>query len=755
MEFRLLGTVEIRVAGDSLPIGGAKPRTLLAALLVQHGRVIPAERLLEVIWGSSPPERARAILQTYVSSVRQLIRIGPDGASLTTRAPGYVLDIPADRLDRDIFERLVGEGRQAAGEGRHEEAAEILRGALAQWRGPALGGVRSDVLAGEAARLDEMRLAAVEERIAAELALGRLAEAAAELADLVRRHPFRERMRGQLMVALYGLGRQSEALLVYREARTSLVEELGVEPGPELQAVHRQILSGALRAVTPSRPPGRSTPAVDHAPAGSTHTGGGPAQLPADPADFTGRSREVAALTAALSPVPPAGSVPVQLILGPGGVGKSVLAAHVAHQVATEYPDGQLYADLRGTADQPAAAHEILGRFLRALDQASTVRLPSSGVERAERYRTLLAGRRVLVVLDNARDERQIRPLLPGSATCGVLVTSRRRLAGLAGSRTVELEVMPPQQAETLLSAVIGSDRATAEPDAVHRVVQFCGGLPLAVRVAGARLANRRSWPVHLLADRLADERHRLDELSAGDQDVRMCIATSYQQLDPSARVALRVCGMLGMNDFPSWILAAALDLPPTEAERVLERLVDVHLVDAVAVDQLGQVRYGLHDLVRLYAWEQARVEDPDRVIHGRVLRVVAAWHQIARSIRTGLTAPGTGTRPPSWVLPADGPAMDRIRVDPVAWLMAERQTWAATATLATAFGLEMPPRELILRPVIAGRSAAPGGTVPPPPPADAVPSVAAQTAPPRRPATGRPGADQGHPLDSLASAIA
>jgi len=315
----------------------------------------------------------------------------------------------------------------------------------------------------------------------------------------------------------------------------------------------------------------------------------------------------------------------VQLIVGGAGMGKSALAAHVAHQIIDEYPDGQLYADLRGLDGTPAESHEILGSFLRALSPGNPT-LPESTVERAARYRTLLAERRMLVVLDDARDERQIRPLLPGTETCGVLVTARRRLAGLAGCQVLELEGLPDTDGRLLFASLAGLDRTSAEPEATRQVVQLCGGLPLALRLAGARLASRRLWTVRLLADRLADESLRLDELSAGDHDMRDSIRRSYNQLDFRQRAALGICGLLGPRDISPWILCTALAISPIKAERVMEGLVDAYLMDVVRVDEVGQAHYAVHDLVRLYARERAPAD--------------------------GLIAKAAGDRLDAWLLP-------------------------------------------------------------------------------------------------------
>uniref|UniRef100_A8M887 Transcriptional regulator, SARP family n=1 Tax=Salinispora arenicola (strain CNS-205) TaxID=391037 RepID=A8M887_SALAI len=622
MEFHILGPVELRVDGQVTALGGAKPRTLLATMLVHHDQVIAADRLIEALWGASPPSRARSILQTYVSSLRRTIS-GSGGATVAAVPPGYSLRLMSSTLDRNVFEQLLSSAKQATSRGRHEIAADILSRALAQWHGPALGGVESSLLDSEAARLEELRLTALEDRVNANIALGRLAEVAAELTDLVRKHPFRERLHGQLMTVLCGLGRQSEALLVYRDARQSLVEELGVEPGPELRALHTQILRGGSGGLT--MPSADRLNTLSQRSSHDEQLEGRPAQLPAVPADFTGRAGEAKELVANLTAAANNGRVPVQLIVGGAGMGKSALAAHVAHQIIDEYPDGQLYADLRGLDGTPAESHEILGSFLRALSPGNPT-LPESTVERAARYRTLLAERRMLVVLDDARDERQIRPLLPGTETCGVLVTARRRLAGLAGCQVLELEGLPDTDGRLLFASLAGLDRTSAEPEATRQVVQLCGGLPLALRLAGARLASRRLWTVRLLADRLADESLRLDELSAGDHDMRDSIRRSYNQLDFRQRAALGICGLLGPRDISPWILCTALAISPIKAERVMEGLVDAYLMDVVRVDEVGQAHYAVHDLVRLYARERAPAD--------------------------GLIAKAAGDRLDAWLLP-------------------------------------------------------------------------------------------------------
>ncbi|MFG1842564.1 BTAD domain-containing putative transcriptional regulator [Micromonospora sp. NPDC049175] len=688
MEFRLLGPVEATIADHPVQLGGVKPRTLLAALLVEHGHVVPAERLVDVIWGDGPPGTARAVLQTYVATLRRSLGSGGVGTAIVTRSPGYLIQIGAATLDRDLFEELLTQGRRAAADGHPEEAVELIRRAGGQWRGAALGGVESELLAGEAARLEELRLTAAEERTGIELQLGRTNQVAAELADLVRRHPFRERMRGQLMRALSALGRRSDALAVYRAGRESMIDELGIEPGPEIQAIHEAILRDELEQHRPppsAGPAARALPSAPVSPALATPPARTvPAQLPPVPADFTGRSAERGRLAQALTAATVDRPAPIQVIVGPGGVGKSTLAAQVAHDVTASFPDGQLYAELRGMSGSPVEPREVLGRFLLALGTAVD-RLPDGVEERVELYRTRMAGRRSLILLDDAATEQQIRPLLPCTVGCVVVVTSRSPLGGLAGRVLTELSVLPEEESVELLVRLIGEQRAAAEDAATSRIVRQCGGLPLAIRVAGARLANRQRWPLTLLADRLADERRRLDELAVGDQEVRASIGLSYRGLEAGEAAVLRVLGLLGLPEFPAWVAAIALELSEEEAEQAIERLMDAQLTEFVQVDCTGHLRYRLHDLVRLYARERAEAEHPEPELRELVSRVTTSWLWLIDAVRRG--AP-TGP-PPAGVGPALDDLIERVLDQPRSWFAAEHDSLVRAVEVAAERGLD------------------------------------------------------------------
>jgi DNA-binding SARP family transcriptional activator len=673
MEFRLLGPVEVWDDKEQVPIGGTKPRTLLAALLLEHGRVVPARHLIDVMWSMDPPETAKGVIQTYISGLRRALHRPGRADVIRTRPAGYLIEAGAGDVDRVRFEQLAGQARRAVAAERYEEAVDRFRAALDLWRGPALGGIAGPLLASEAARLDEMHLAVLEERVAADLVLGRHEALVSELTALVRSHPTREMLRRHLMVALYQADRRADALDVYRQGRRALVDQLGVEPGPALQTAHEAILRsdpgllapGAVTVPAASRPaPARPSAVV-------------PCQLPSVPTDFTGRAAQILELVTVLGSERSATGMPTCVISGKGGAGKSTLAVRAAHELVAGYPDGQLYLQLHGMSETPETPDAILARVLSGFGVAPAD-LPATLDERVERYRSLIAGRRVLVVLDDAASEQQVRPLLPGSSSCAVIITARTRLGGLAGTHLIELEVLTLDEADDLLARMIGQERVAAEPAAARRLVELSGRMPLAVRIAGARLATRRYWSLEQLCARLTDEHRRLDELVVGDQEVRASIALSYQALDPQARTAFRRLGQLGVPNFPTWVVSALLDVTDEVADDVIERLVDAHLVDFASVDTVGQTRFQVHDLLRIYAAERARDEEDGEALKASVHRVLGGLLRIVDKIVAGNPTGGMAVRFSQAGTAGPTATQSRALADPRGWFEAEQYVLVA-----------------------------------------------------------------------------
>lgn len=624
MDFSVLGPVEVRADQQPLPLGGRKQRALLAMLLHHANRSVPDDLLVDALWSEHPPKTAHNNLRLYASKIRR--SLGHD--RVLRRHGGYLLVVHADELDVHRFQSLAKEGHDAFLHGDHHEAADFLHRALRLWRGPAYADLRFvEDLSGEAARLEELRLATLENRVEADLAVRFQPELVAELTGHVNAHPLRERMRAHLMVALTRAGRVSEALTVYADTRRLLNEELGVEPGARLRDLHRLILAGEWanpEHVASGQEERNEQPRTGQ---GLTEPREPPAELPMNIADFAGREEHVRELVARLDE---RSATTVSVITGMGGIGKTALAVHVAHQLAGRFPGGQLYVDLHG-AHEEEQAHpgHVLGRFLVALGVPGSS-IPESVEARAALYRSRLARANVLIVLDNAASEQQVRPLLPGVSGCAVIVTSRVRLSGLEGVRPVELDVLSTQEAVELLSRLIGHDRVAAQLSAATELVWLCDRIPLAVRVAGARLAARPRQSIAWLVGRLGDERGRLDQLIVGDHAVRASLALSYVGLPENARRAFRLLGLLDVPGFASWVPATLLDCPDQEGQTYLEFLVDAQLATISGIDATGQARYRFHDLVRLYARERAEAEEDPAELLLATSRAFGAWLWLA-----------------------------------------------------------------------------------------------------------------------------
>lgn len=593
MRFQLLGPLRFRGA-DSVwrPVPAAQQRVVLAVLLAQTGQAVSADRLIAEIWGERPPRTALRTLQGYVFRLRRML--GDPEDSLETRDGGYALRVDDDDVDALVFERLAA----AAKAGPPREAESYLSRALALWRGPVFADVPSgSVMSAYAARLERSKLDVSEDWLEALLALDRPEVVAAEAQRLVTAHPLRERLHEQLVLSLYRCGRRAEALECYQQAREALISELGVEPGPRLRQLHHDVLNDEPH-LAGDRP--------------RTVTASVPAQLPPDIPGFIGRDVDLKYLDELLRANP----APVLVtVAGPPGVGKTALAVHWGHLVRHRFPDGQLYVNLRGYASSPALRPiETLARFLAALEVPAE-QVPADVESAAAMYRSLLSDRRVLILLDNAHHPDQVRPLLPASPGCLVAVTSRDRLDGLVardGASRLTLEALSPDDARTLLTGIVGTQRVAAEPDASAEVARLCDHLPLALRIAAANLA---AYPTRSIVDyvRRLGSGDRLAALEVeGDEHsgVQAAFGTSYRALNDLARRLLRLLALPPGSDITAPTAAALAGIPDEEAGRLLDQLCGAHLVSEHAPG-----RYALHDLLRLYAAGQAAIEDsePDR----------------------------------------------------------------------------------------------------------------------------------------------
>ncbi|WP_262387218.1 BTAD domain-containing putative transcriptional regulator [Streptomyces sp. TRM49041] len=586
-----------------MPISGTKLHTVLAALLLARGEVVSDDRLSRLLWGWAPPVTVSAQLYTYVSRLRKILG---DDILIDRRPPGYAMAIGNSTLDLIEFEELARAGREALSAQDHEKAGDLLRDALARWNGQPLANTTEHLAEAEVPCLTEARAAILEHRIAADLALGRHEQITVELTGLVAEFPLRERIRSQLMTALCRCGRQADAIHLYHHGRAALAEELGVDPGEELQATYRALLDGSLmrlprvRAGTHAAPgEGPGAPA-EPAPQ-DTHAV--PATLPPDTVDFTGREHELALLYRALAPDTATADRPRRvLVTGMAGVGKTALAVHAAHRCKRHFPDGQLYADLRAPDGTAWPAGRVLLHLLRALGLPVGAGAAEDLDELIRLYRERTGGRRLLILLDNAASAAQLGPLLPNTPEPAVLVTGRTALPTVAGAHTVALEPLEDGPALRLLAAAAGPDRIAAAPGAAAVIVEQCAGLPLALRIVGTRIAARPHYAPDRLARRLADPATRLRELHSGDLDVHGALLPSWRALRPEARRAFPVLAGLGPQPFPAVRAAVLLGLPEGDAELLLEATADAALLEVSGADECGRPCYRFHPLVRLFA---------------------------------------------------------------------------------------------------------------------------------------------------------
>jgi DNA-binding SARP family transcriptional activator/tetratricopeptide (TPR) repeat protein len=680
LNFRVLGPVEIAAGDQIVNAGHARQRAVLAVLLLDAGRVVPAERLIDRVWGEDPPASVRKTLYGYAARLRAVIAgAGEDGVGLFRRQGGYVLQAGPGQLDLLRFRRLAA---SAAAED-DEQAAALLGEALALWRGPALAGLDSPWLAAMRDTLELERHAAALDLSDVRLRLGQHAALVSELAAQAAAAPADERLIGQLMLAMYRSGRQADALRWFEQTRHYLAEELGADPGPELRELHQQILRAdpALAVGAPAGVAPAAAPAAAGRPAGPV-----PRELPADVAGFTGRAAELAALDGLLLSTPKTTAAVISAVSGTAGVGKTALAVRWAHHAAAHFPDGQLHVNLRGyDPAQPVSAADALAGFLRSLGVPGPD-IPREETERAARYRSLLAGRRMLIVLDNAGTVGQVRPLLPGHPACAVLVTSRDSLAGLVardGARRLDLDLLPLADAVALLHELIG-DQALGSLDAVTELAGLCARLPLALRIAAELAAARPGAPLAELVAELRTEQVRLDVLHAdGDPHtaVRSVFSWSYDHLDDQAA---RMFRLLGLHPGPDISVPAAASLAGVlkpQARRLLGGLARAHLI---AEHVPG--RYAFHDLLRAYAAGQAHAHESQDEREAAVGRVLD--HYLHTAASAGLLL-NPAREPVVLVPPRPGAAPEQLAgyAQAMAWFEAEHQVLLASITLADSSG--------------------------------------------------------------------
>lgn len=668
VKFGLLGATEARIDGLLVEdLGHPRQRHVLAALLIDANCPVPTKQLIDRVWAGHPPQRALGTLYSCISRLRRALAPASRDVRITRQAGGYLLTVDASAVDLHHFRRLVAQAGAAPGD---EQAVALLERALGLWRGEAFA-------AADTPWFNALRAVAHQERLAAELDLadirlrrGDHARLLPELSARAQQHPLDERVAGQFMTALYRSGRAAEALNLYQAVRRRLADELGTDPGPPLQQLHQQVLTAAPALAAPA-PRSTSSPTPV------------PRQLPAPPALFTGRTRELGLLDGPLGPsAGQAHSVAIFAIGGVGGIGKTWLALHWAHENLGRFPDGQLYVNLRGFTPlgEPVQPQTAVRGFLDALG-ADPATLPADPDAQAALYRSLTAGKQLLIVLDNARDTAQVAPLLPGSPTCTVIVTSRSRLAGLAvahGARPLTLDTLTDTEARHLLARYLGTDRVAAEPDDVTALLDHCAGLPLAIGILAARATMSPDVRLAELVAELREEQTRLDALYTGDltADLRTVFASSYRALDPDAARMFRLLGLAPGPDISLPATACLTSLPMPQARALLRGLEAAHLIQESVAG-----RYRMHDLVRLYAAERAR-EEPVESSDEALLRLLDFYLHSAHAAtgrldphrdRIHLTAPRHGVTPQD---PADHGAA-------LAWFTAEHSVLLSAVDLA------------------------------------------------------------------------
>jgi DNA-binding SARP family transcriptional activator/tetratricopeptide (TPR) repeat protein len=590
LNFLILGPLEVRSAGRNVDVGGRRQRKLLGFFLVNVGRAVSLEQLVDELW-EAPPTSARQQIRNAVAGLRRTLAGISAEFHIVTTAIGYRFDVPRQSVDLHEFQQRIADAERARGARQPVSAIEYLTSALDLWRGKALAGLEGASVANVAVNLEEQRLAAIDTVMALRLETGQFESVIGELRELVAKHPFRDSLRAHLMTALYRTGRQAEALAVFDDGRRRMADELGLDPGAKLRRAHEEILRD---------PEGPRLDVAAEADAGETAVSRpltpeiARCFLPRDIGDFVGRSSELVQLLAEARQESPS-AVVISAIDGMGGVGKTSLAVRFAHEVAADYPDGQYFVDLHGfTHDMaPISPAQALESLLR--DGGVPMELVPPGTEgRLALWRAHMAGKRALVILDNVADAAQARSLLPGTPGILVVITSRRKLTALDGALPLSLDVLPGDDAAALFTQIVGERRVAGAAGQVDAVVELCGRLPLAIRIAAARLRDRQGWTVSDLLDRLRDQARRGRLLTAGDRNVMTVLKVSYRYLPPEQQTLFRLLGLCPGADIDAYAAAALADIDHDDAEDMLEAFLDDNLLRQ---DVRG--RYYFHDLIR------------------------------------------------------------------------------------------------------------------------------------------------------------
>lgn len=679
--FGLLGSLLVRHEDRELPVPAPKQRVILAALLLSPGTAVSGERLSELVWDSQPPGGSAVTLRSYLKRLRQVL--GPAaGSRIITADPGYLIEAAPDEIDVACYEALCGLGEAAVHAGQWDRAAELLSRAQGLWRGSPLADIPCPALQlAEGHRLQRLRLDAIGWRIEADLQLGRCGKVVPELRALTAEHPLHEPFHFQLMVALYRSGRQADALAAYRRVRGVLVDELGIEPGGDLRLLHQQILRGEAQVASTPGSGGRAAPA--RLPP--------PRQLPLAIPHFVGRSAELRQLARLLNKRPGSpGRAKIAVVAGMAGVGKTALAVHWANEVAGAFPDGQLYLNLNGfgPVGAPVSQQDAVSRMLEAM-QVPAVRIPASLEGRIGLYRTLLSERRILVVLDNAKDADQVRPLLPGGSGCTVVITSRSGLTGLVameGARAIFLNVLTEPEARRMVAQRLGPGRTAADRAAADQLIRACARLPLALAIATALVASRPGQSLALVAANLARADRRLDDLDTGDAStsLRAVFTWSCRALTPRAYRLFRLLAEHPGPDISAVAAASLAGLPQDEADQALTELAASHLVN-----EDGHGRFAFHDLLRLYAAEQLQALEESTERRAASRRMLDYYLHTARSAAVAIspTREMLDLEPAAQgARPAELPDEDQA----VGWLKAEHQVLIRVISYAAGAGFDI-----------------------------------------------------------------